>query len=363
MNNLLLTIVDEQLKLKKASHFCSLFCAENKRTKYIFGRNIYAEKILESVKIDGFIDDFTQDKFYLEKSIFRTEEIPADALVLIASGGMPLSAKKKLDELGIENLDYFSFYKYSGLVLTDVFFNEGFADEFKKNSSEYEWIYNLLYDEASRVIFKKLLSFRLKYDLEFLSGFTNREKEQYFEEFLELKSKNESFVDVGVFDAYTSLEFIKHCPDYQAIHLFEPDPDNYQVCLNNLQGLKNIHLYNMGLSNTRQVLKFALHGSGSKVSEQGSVDIHVDRLDDMLNEPVSFIKMDIEGSELPAIEGAKETILLNHPRLAISVYHNAGDFWQIPKKILDIRNDYQIYLRHYTESIYETVMFFIPVKK
>ena len=72
--------------------------------------------------------------------------------------------------------------------------------------------------------------------------------------------------------------------------------------------------------------------------------------------------MDIEGSELDAIEGAKNLISLNHPRLAICVYHNAGDFWKIPQRILSIRSDYRIYLRHYTESIYETVMFFIPTR-
>ena len=28
--------------------------------------------------------------------------------------------------------------------------------------------------------------------------------------------------------------------------------------------------------------------------------------------------------------------------------------------VLSIRSDYKIYLRHYTEGIYETVMYFIP---
>jgi hypothetical protein len=36
----------------------------------------------------------------------------------------------------------------------------------------------------------------------------------------------------------------------------------------------------------------------------------------------------------------------------------AKEFWQIPQQIFKIRNDYKIYLRHYTKSIYKTIMFF-----
>ena len=86
------------------------------------------------------------------------------------------------------------------------------------------------------------------------------------------------------------------------------------------------------------------------------------RLEDVLQDRFkpTLIKMDIEGAELLEIEGSKHNITTYHPRLAICVYHNVGDFWRIPRKILSLRSDYQIYLRHYTESIYETVMFFIP---
>ena len=126
--------------------------------------------------------------------------------------------------------------------------------------------------------------------------------------------------------------------------------------------LANVHLHQIGISNTRAVLKLDSLGSGSKISEAGSLTIAVDRIDDLVpdSDTPTFIKMDIEGGELLAIEGATQTIKKHHPRLAICVYHKVGDFWRVPKKIFAIRNDYNVYLRHYTESIYETVMFFIP---
>ena len=116
----------------------------------------------------------------------------------------------------------------------------------------------------------------------------------------------------------------------------------------------------MGLSNKRETLRFERAGSESKISNSGLSKIKVDRLDDILNINATFIKIDIEGAELNAIEGMTNTIQKHHPKIAISVYHKVGDFWRIPDLILNIRSDYNIYLRHYTESIYETVMFFIP---
>ena len=70
--------------------------------------------------------------------------------------------------------------------------------------------------------------------------------------------------------------------------------------------------------------------------------------------------MDIEGAEVSAINGAKYLINKYHPKLAICVYHKATDIREVFKTVLNIRADYHVYLRHYTEGIYETVMYFIP---
>jgi hypothetical protein len=75
-----------------------------------------------------------------------------------------------------------------------------------------------------------------------------------------------------------------------------------------------------------------------------------------------FIKMDLEGWELKALQGAVRHIREDHPKLAIAVYHHPSDFWRIPEFILSIRDDYDLYLRHYTEGWSETVMYFVPRK-
>jgi FkbM family methyltransferase len=340
--------------------FSNEFKSSDAAEKYVFGRNIYAESIAQQIKIAGIIDDFTEEETFLGYPIVRLNEISKNALVLNVTGGRPLTARQRLNEAGLRNLDYFAFCKLSGLPLKQIRFNEGFEEEYGTNRARYEWIYGLLADELSRRTFEKLVNFRFTYDLSYLEGFTQREDAQYFEEFLNLQPTGETFFDVGSYNGFTSLEFVKRCPQYQAIHLFEPDSNNYRICVDAVKGLPNIHCHPIGLSQSKATLKFATQGSRSQISDSGTATIVVDRLDDVLQEKPTFIKMDIEGGELSALEGARETIRNYRPKLAIAAYHAPGDFWRIPREILSIENDCDIYMRHYTECIYETVMFFVP---
>jgi hypothetical protein len=48
--------------------------------------------------------------------------------------------------------------------------------------------------------------------------------------------------------------------------------------------------------------------------------------------------------------------------MAISAYHKFEDLYYLPRVILDINSNYIFYLRHYSDTIYETVLFCVPVK-
>ncbi|HEY3813807.1 MAG TPA: FkbM family methyltransferase [Caulobacteraceae bacterium] len=72
---------------------------------------------------------------------------------------------------------------------------------------------------------------------------------------------------------------------------------------------------------------------------------------------VDFIKMDVEGSEIPALEGAHETILAHRPKLGISVYHRPTDLWAIPNLIRRKYPFYRLYLDHHSLYGEETVLY------
>lgn len=348
------------LENKYATEFCKEFVNSSLELRFIFGRNEYAESIAGQINVAGFIDEFTDDKEYMGKPIIRLKDLPPKSLVVSVVIGRPLTVRNKLNKHSAKHLDYFAFYKYSGLEIRPVRYWNDFKDDFETSKGHFQWIYNLLNDATSKETLSKIINFRISDNLDYMDGFVERQDKQYFEDFLNLYPADEVFVDIGGYDGYTSLEFIKRCPDYKSIHFFEPENNNMLLAKNNLAPFKNIIFHPMGLSDRKQTLKFMAGGSTSMVSEFGDIEIHLDKLDDIVNDEVTFIKMDIEGGEGDAIEGAKNCIIKNHPRLAVCVYHKSDDFFKIPEQILSIRDDYTIYLRHYTEGVDETVMFFIP---
>ena len=69
----------------------------------------------------------------------------------------------------------------------------------------------------------------------------------------------------------------------------------------------------------------------------------IDKLVAELNLPrVDFIKMDIEGAEVPALSGGSQTIARFKPRLAIATEHKPDDEFTIPAAVRRIRPDYQM---------------------
>ena len=54
----------------------------------------------------------------------------------------------------------------------------------------------------------------------------------------------------------------------------------------------------------------------------------------------------MEGSELDAIEGARETILRSRPVMKIACYHRSEDVFALVQKVLEIRPDYKVFMRH-----------------
>jgi len=353
-----------QLDTQKADldsvSFCSDFLAVKPTDRFIFGINPYALEIAQLVDIAAFIDDFTTEVECQGKPIIRSNEIPADGMVVSSLLGKPLTAKNSLSKLGVRHIDYFAFHTYSGLIDHPVLFWGDGKQDIEENFGEYSQLYSKLSDTTSKNIFQRIVNFRFTSNLKYMEGFSDRQKQQYFEPFFKLNKQDEVFIDIGGFDGETSIEFIRHCPDYKSIYYLEPDQRNMEHSKSVLSHYPNVNFLQYGASNRQGRASFSSNGSVSSIKEGGLQEVQLNTIDNLIKSPVTFIKIDIEGAEIAAIEGAIETITKNHPILAISVYHQTSDLRTIPNLISTIRDDYNIYLRHYTEGVVETIMYFIP---
>jgi FkbM family methyltransferase len=342
-----------------AADFCRRFLAGG-MPRYVLGTNSHAASIATHVDIDGFIDDFSGASAFCQKPVLRTDQVPPSALVVSAVLGKVWTAQRRLAAAGLENLDYYAFRQQSQLPIDNPFFWDDFRQVFHDSDGAFERLHAALADDVSRDTLRRIVNFRLTADIDWMQGFTDRQDRQYFEDFLQMRGGGETFVDIGGFDGFTSQEFIKRCPGYACVHLFEPEPGNMAQARARLAGYRDIYFHAMGVSDCAQTLRLSREGSMSRLSNTGDVEIALDRLDAVIDGPVTFIKMDIEGAERPAIDGAASLIRCHVPRLALAAYHRADDFYRIPEKILALHSGYDIYLRHYTECRDETVMFFIP---
>ncbi|MDR1616248.1 MAG: FkbM family methyltransferase, partial [Syntrophomonadaceae bacterium] len=176
--------------------------------------------------------------------------------------------------------------------------------------------------------------------------------------------KEDVFVDLGVYNGFSSRCFIEWCNKNgktpKKIFGFEPDEHNYNLSKSVFDRIDVTNkLFKYGAGEERAVLKFnSKSDSSSAFSDMGDVEVEVRPLDEVLEgEDITFIKMDIEGSELAALKGAKNIIKSRKPKLAICVYHKLDDIYVIPAYIWSLVPEYDLYLRHHSNSLLETVLY------
>lgn len=216
-------------------------------------------------------------------------------------------------------------------------------------------------DEMKQQLSKLNISQELIYEYEDNSLLSAWEG-SYFEEGIFKLREHEIFVDAGAYHGETTEEFASWCPSYEKIYCFEPDSSNYVKLTDNLQGaMRDVTLIKAGLWNENKRLYFESvdrDRTASHINDQGTEEIDVVSLDSILNgDRVTYIKMDIEGAELEALEGARETIRKYKPKLAICLYHKPEDIISLPAYIMELVPEYRFKIRHYTTFFQETILY------
>ena len=170
------------------------------------------------------------------------------------------------------------------------------------------------------------------------------------------------FVDGGAYNGDTYLELC-NMVKVETAYLFEPDSANFsQLTRTVAETGHTAQCLPLGLTDAYSVLGFnAGSGEGASISEGGAAQVAVAALDDILvGHTVDFIKLDVEGAELQALKGARELIQRSRPVLALSLYHNPQDLWELPLALADLCDDYRFYVRQHYFNSFDSVLYAVP---
>ena len=240
------------------------------------------------------------------------------------------------------------------------------AISLKEHVDDYITLYNSLCDYRSKKLLYSILSNWYQFDFNSIEESFEKNFSHYFDLDIVKCDENEVIVDAGAFIGDTVIDYINNygIQNYKKIYCYDITQSNIEALKINLKNYPNIICYNKALSNNQEPLYISQNSistSANMVTQNGSEKIESSTLDIDIKEPITLIKMDIEGYEKKALEGAKNHIINDKPKLLISVYHNHEDLWKIPKIIREYNKDYKFYLRCYGTRIFPTEIVLIAI--
>lgn len=343
---------------------------------YIFGCAETAKMVTNfihknsSLVVEGYVidDAYYHEEYFLGKTVYKYSEweknVQSEDWLIMGFTGSKRAAIIA-DKLKKRVHTVYFYFPYSanvdGTYLDTVFY--------EKNRQSFEKIYALLKDELSKNTMEAFLNGCITGNVEALDKLQT--EGQYFNE-LTKSCKAGSFVDCGAYVGDTIEGVVKFYGDtVSKIVAFEPDEDNLCKLNDRVEKLDSwngkMQLVKKGVWSKEDTLHFSSSNSSSSINEEGDIEIKVDSIDNVLKEeqlPISYIKMDVEGSEKEALLGAADTIGKWQPLLAVCVYHKPEDLYDLTELIMQIAGDksYDYYLRYHGPDLRELVLYAIPQK-
>ena len=282
------------------------------------------------------------------------EKFDSDTPVFIAPrGNFFHPMKKRLESVGFTNCKFLNseLSIEEGSREMPRFDTEAFPQARINETAE------LLEDDYSKSLYRSVVEHHRARKQLFVDP-----KKQYFDKYL--PKHGDVIIDCGVAHG----DFIDNLLTYEQeikVYAFEADRHFYELLVQKYDN-PNISIINKCVYSEEGEVSFSddnSHGSNA-INSDGAIKMAATSIDCFVQtnsiNKVDWIKMDIEGAELDAIEGAKETLRTHAPFLSISIYHKTSDLWEIPLKIKALQPDYTFYVDHYSSGMGETILYACP---
>ena len=207
----------------------------------------------------------------------------------------------------------------------------------------------LLSDSRSQDIFDDAVNFRLTGKLKYLlntCSFADALGEFW------CNGEINDILDGGAFKGDTSADFAEVLSPNE-IYAVEADPKTHQKLSIYAENETRSHVtpINAALWDSDCELEYvssASRGSGEAGANKRAkvTQIPAMTIDTILNgKDIDLIKLDIEGSEHAALDGAILTLSTKQPNMIVSLYHRTDDLFSLIKRIHEDLPSHKLYLR------------------
>ena len=254
------------------------------------------------------------------------------------------------------------FWRHSSTFLPYFFWD--LPENLLQQSHDIAAAFELLHDNSSRQAFAAQLQLRLRADFDCIG--TPLAGDQYFPGLFSLTA-TECFVDCGSYTGDTIQSFISQTDNcFRKVIAFEADPavtPGLQTFVNGIRARAVLH--NAAVGAHKGVVHFAGDGiGGGRITATSGTEVPCVCLDDALaHEHASFIKMNIEGAEIQALEGAHRVIWRDRPVLAICGYHKPDHLWRVLASLKNLAPDSALFLRSHCTDGLDAVCYAVPPER
>ena len=288
-------------------------------------------------------DEFVRDKIFCGHKIHKLSEIEEavdDFIIVLAFGAGYTELIEKIEHIA----------KKHELIVPDMpVIGEGLftKDYMLAHFDELEKVYSLLADDISKACFKGIIEFKITGDIECLKSVATP-PEEAFKSILK-PNDSEVFVDLGAYTGDTVAEFLSHTSGrFEHIYACEPNKRNFRKLSENAAELENITLINAAAWDSDTTLIFSKGGGRMPHLASEGIETAAISVDSMLKgKGCTYIKYDVEGAELIALEGSINTVKEFKPKLNVALYHRLGDIFELPLFVHSLCPEYKLYIRHF----------------
>lgn len=324
------------------------------------GRDAVAALTANRVAVEAVVDNdpLKQGTSLGPVRIVGPESLRGNSLPVVIASAYEREIAAQLSELRVGPVYYFRAQR-----------REDGVKILMEHLATLDTFYARLADDPSRRMFLQTMEFAMGTQV----GEVNRSAYPQYDHPRVSARPGDVILDVGGMHGETAFFFADKLDRDCTVYTFEPSPRHRPVIQARARAYAGVveHVP-YGAWSCPTTLHFnsdfpADDPGSHRVAADGADEIEVIAIDDFVAERhlprVDLIKMDIEGAELEALTGARETITRFLPKLHISMYHKPSDCWDIFDFINGINDRYTYYVGHHSAMHTETVLYALPDRR